>query len=170
MKPWLLGLTVCAMLLAAGARPALAGTSEPARLGRLAESFTQAANKAADAAQKRCLLNAANALSAAQQAAQQGDETEAVKQKKNALRWATWATKECADLGELPGQVGESLVAEGGMSEGALGRYNDLMDKLQKAKKTKKNSDFPIEQEMAIKELVNAIFDIIEKENEEVTG
>lgn len=131
-------------------------------LGDIKDDLTEQAKQSEDARQKRLFENAAGAIGAAEQAVEDGNEEDAIKNKKKALKWVCWAIKECADGGSAPNDIGESIVAEGGMSESGLKKINDLIDLLKKAKKAKEKSDFPIEQEMAIKELMNAIMQAID--------
>ncbi len=166
-KRW---MVVCGIMLFLALCAQVASASEAANLGRIRESVTKLAKSTKDWQQRRCLENAASALGNAEQAVNDGNEKDAIKEKRKALKWLTWAAKECVDVGSLPGEVGGSLVAEGGMSKKGLDNLNTLFDLLKKAKKNKEKSDFPIEQEMAIKELVNAILQAIDSGGAEVTS
>lgn len=121
-----------------------------------------------DARQKASLQHAEEEVEAAQQAIDEGKEKEAVKHKKKALQWVTWAAKECADVGTIPSDLGGSLRDEGAMTKAGVEELRSLFDLLKKAKKQKKKSDFPIEQEMAIKQLVNAILQHIDTGGAEI--
>lgn len=166
-KTW---VVVCGMMLSLALWAQVASAGEAANLARIRESVTKLAKGTEDARQRGCLENAAGALGNAEQAVNDEKEKDAKKEKRKALKWLTWAAKECADVGSLPGEVGGSLVAEGGMSKEGLDRLKTLFDLLKKAKKNKEKSDFPIEQEMAIKELVNAILQAIDSGGAEVTS
>jgi len=155
-------ILLCIVLLASPLPAQTPENAEAANLSRIEQSLQSAARGAANAAQQRCLANAGNEIAAARQPLSDGSARDAVKHKKNALQWVTWAVKECCDPGDLVSQIGESLVAEGGMDQDGLARLNDLVTTLQKAKKKKAESDFPVEQEMATKEIVNAILDVID--------
>ena len=143
---------------------------EASTLEGLRNRVAAQAKKTEDPRQKRCLENAANELGGAAEAVGEENEKDAIKHKKDALRWLTWGAKECADVGSLPGEIGDSLVAEGGMSRGGADRISDMFDMLKKAKKKKAESELPILQEMAIKELVKGILMVIEHGTELDTG
>lgn len=112
--------------------------------------------------QKNALGNAIKALDAAQAALKQGDEDEAKKNKKKALKWLVQAVRECMEPGEAPGKISDALKEEGAMSDMGQSRFNTLMNALVNGKKKKKASDFPIYEGMALNEIVLALNEVID--------
>ena len=122
-------LTVCLALMIFGlVKIDVARADEASLLKEAAKELTAKQASATSARQKACFKNALEALSAAQDALADGDEEQAKKMKKKALRWVVQAVRECADPGKAPGQIGEALKEEGAMSENALNRFNDLLE------------------------------------------
>jgi hypothetical protein len=112
--------------------------------------------------QKLALKNALSELDAAQAALKKGDENEAKKKKKKALKWLVQAVRECMDPGEAPGKISDALKEEGAMSEMGQSRFNTLMNALVNGKKKKKASDFPIFEGMALNQIVLALNEVID--------
>lgn len=126
------------------------------------KGIQDAAANTDDWRQKRMLQNAEAALGAAQEADKKGDNKDAIKNKRKALKWVVQAVRDCMPPGEIPGQIGEALKNEGGMGEGGLSRFNDLIKALVNAKKSKEKSGFPWFHGMAINQLVLALDDLID--------
>ncbi len=144
------------------ARPPVARGAESETLSDIASDLKKQAEKVEDARQSTMLEHAAAELGAAADAADEGDEEEANKHKKKALKWVTWAVKECMDPGDLPGRIAGALREEGHFEEKELAELDQLFETLVEAKKRKKKSDLPVEQEMAINQLVQAILDFVD--------
>lgn len=136
-------------------------SGEAEALAKAAKELSAKQETAGNARQKTCLGHAVAAANAAQEAIAAGNEEDAVKMKKKALRWAVQAVRECAEPGEAPGQIGEALHEEGAMSSGSLARFNDLMDDLVNAKKAKEKSDNPFCQGLAINQIMLALDTLI---------
>ncbi len=112
--------------------------------------------------QKLAVRNALSALDAAQAALKKGDEDEAKKKKRKALKWVVQAVRECMDPGEAPGKISDALKEEGAMSEMGQSRFTTLMNALVNGKKKKEASDFPIYEGMALNEIVLALNEVID--------
>lgn len=134
---------------------------EAALLKEAAKEISERQQKAGNERQKAAFGNAAKALSAAQEALEEGNEEQAEKMKKRALRWAVQAVRECAEPGKAPGQIGEALWEEGAMSSNALARFNDLLEDLEEAKKSKGKSESPFLEGMAINQIMLALDKLI---------
>lgn len=137
----------------------LAGEAE--MLGGIRTRLEAARQSATDPRQQMALRNAATEIEAAARAVAQGDEKAAIGHKRKAMQWVTWAAEACADPRELAVQIGERLVAEGGMTREDLGKVSDLFDALDAAKKRRGKSGNPFYDGMAIGEIVNAIIRLI---------
>ncbi len=130
---------------------------EASLLKEAAKELSEKQKEASNARQKATLGHAASALEAAQKALDEGNEEQAEMMKKRALRWAVQAVRECTEPGEAPGQIAEALREEGAMGANALGRFNDLLDDLVKAKKAKGKSGSPFLEGMAINQIMLAL-------------
>ena len=117
--------------------------------------------KAGDARQKACFGNAAEAAEAALDAVNNGNEDQAKKMKKKALRWVVQAVRECATPGQEVEDLQGALKEEGAMSQNAIDRFNDLMEDLVEAKKRKKTSGNPFFDGLAINQIMLALDKLI---------
>ena len=126
-------LLISCLLAVFSFSPAYCGEAE--LLNEAAKELAAKKENTPEVRQQLTLGHAATALAAAQEALKEGNEKEAKKNKKKAMRWAVQAVRECSDPGEAPGKIGEALVEEGGMSQNALNRFTDLLDDLVAAKK-----------------------------------
>jgi len=158
MKSRILLLVSC-LLIPLSFLTAYAGEAE--LLDEAAKELAAKKEKATEVRQQLTLGHAGTALAAAQEAIKEGNEKDAIKNKKKALRWAIQAVRECAEPGKAPGQIGEALVKEGGMSQKALDRFNDLLKALVEAKKSKKDSGDPWAEGMAINQIMLALDELI---------
>lgn len=130
---------------------------ESSLLKQAAEEISRKKNEAGDEIQKLALNNAAKALEAAQEAQSKGDDKQAADMKKKALRWVVQAVRECSEPGDAPGQIADALGEEGAMSANARKRFNDLLEDLVKAKKSKGKSKDPFLQGMALNQIMLAL-------------
>lgn len=140
---------------------AAAPAGEVELLGGIRTRLEATRQSTTDPRQQMALRNAATEIEAAARAVAQGDEKGAIGHKRKALQWVTWAAEACADPRELAVQIGERLVAEGGMTRQDLGKVSDLFDALDAAKKRRGKSGNPFYDGMAIGEIVNAIIRLI---------
>lgn len=153
---------VALMAIASVSLPSrVAAAGEVELLGGLQTRLESARQSTTDPRQQMALRNAATEIEAAARAVAQGDEKAAIGHKRKALQWVTWAAEACADPRELAVQIGERLVAEGGMTRQDLGKVSDLFDALDAAKKRRGKSGNPFYDGMAIGEIVNAILRLI---------
>lgn len=134
---------------------------EASLLKKAAKELSEKQKGASNARQKAALGHATSALDVAQEGLSEGNEEQAKKMKKRALRWAVQAVRECAEPGKAPGQIGEALKEEGAMSANALARFNDLLDDLVEAKKSKGKSESPFLEGMAINQIMLALDKLI---------
>lgn len=155
MKSRILLLFSCLLIISTSSVAFAVGETE--LLNQASKELAEKKANATEVRQQLTLGNAATALSAAQQALADGNEEDAIKNKKKALRWAVQAVRECTEPGEAPDKIGEALVEEGGMTPSALNRFNDLLDDLVAAKKSKKDSGDPFAEGMAINQIMLAL-------------
>ncbi len=161
MRYFVIAFLLVAGMVWPGAVPQAAAAQKD-QLEGIENSLRQAAENTDDARQKKMLENAADEMAAAAKAAQENNETEAEKHKKKALKWVTWAVKECMDPGDLPGRIAEALREEGYFGEDELERLDRLFETLVAAKKRKEKSDAPFGDEMAINQIVLAIIEVVD--------
>jgi hypothetical protein len=143
-------------------RPPAVRGAESETLAGIAADLKNQAEKTEDVRQRTMLGHAASEMQAASKAAAAGNEEEAEEHKKKALKWVTWAVKECMKPGDMPGRIAGALKEEGHFEQKELDELDDLFETLVAAKKRKEKSDLPIDDEMAINQIVLAILDFVD--------
>ncbi|MCF7854408.1 MAG: hypothetical protein K9N51_06395 [Candidatus Pacebacteria bacterium] len=135
---------------------------EAETLAGLSSELRKTAEQTQDINRKLALGNACSALDAARDALEEGNEPDAKKNKKKALKWLVQAVRECMAPGKPIDDLTGALREENAMSEDAVERFNKLLDRLVDAKQRKKKSDFPFFDGLVLNQLILALFEVID--------
>lgn len=136
--------------------------NEAALLENAAKALDAVNTPADNLHQKLAIDNARKDLEAAQNSLTQGDKSNALKNKRRALKWVVQAVRECMDPGKAPGEIAGALKEEGALDDSAIGRFHDLLAALVAAKARKAKAEQPWYDGMAIDQIVQGLWDLVD--------